>query len=538
MSVKIKRERPDQRRHHRVSAPLYVEVAGHALRASNWSLGGLKLDSYPDPLPAVGEEFTVNVTLPFQGFDVSFEAKADVLRLVEEEHTFALRFIEIGERELELMQHFIEELVRGSMVDVEDTIQRIDVPVTPASLEPDAKKVIKEAPIRRWPVKSIVMSAFYITFGLLVFTYAGVLAYTNFFRMEVQTAVISAPVETVKAHADGYIGWKQFRPGDNVRAGEVIIQLYDNALEREIELADIAVKERKAKLAYLKRRHAAELERLKGYATVEIKNVRQTKIELESLKERLVLGQKNVGRLKTLYEKGYATQLALDQALDEVIKLRKEIADRDVELSSRIELADQNFGKRLYTGRDVVGDAQSLEAEVHLAEHEINLALQRQNSYLNHRDRYAVRSPFDGTILDLPRLDKGNVRRGDVIAIVEQRRNRHVTAYLNQDEVMHVGIGDEVTLFIPALGEQLAGRVMGVDRTSGFVQEQDQKHNPGYTWRGPTDRSAKVTIAFSRPDIVANYNKYRSGLPVVVIFERRSTNSFFSASSEKSNFAM
>ncbi len=538
MSVKIKRERPDQRRHHRVSAPLYVEVAGHALRASNWSLGGLKLDSYPDPLPAVGEEFTVNVTLPFQGFDVSFEAKADVLRLVEEEHTFALRFIEIGERELELMQHFIEELVRGSMVDVEDTIQRIDVPVTPASLEPDAKKVIKEAPIRRWPVKSIVMSAFYITFGLLVFTYAGVLAYTNFFRMEVQTAVISAPVETVKAHADGYIGWKQFRPGDNVRAGDVIIQLYDNSLEREIELADIAVKERKAKLAYLKRRHAAELERLKGYATVEIKNVRQTKIELEALKERLVLGQKNVGRLKTLYEKGYATQLALDQALDEVIKLRKEIADRDVELSSRIELADQNFGKRLYTGRDVVGDAQSLEAEVHLAEHEINLALQRQNSYLNHRDRYAVRSPFDGTILDLPRLDKGNVRRGDVIAIVEQRRNRHVTAYLNQDEVMHVGIGDEVTLFIPALGEQLAGRVMGVDRTSGFVQEQDQKHNPGYTWRGPTDRSAKVTIAFSRPDIVANYNKYRSGLPVVVIFERRSTNSFFSASSEKSNFAM
>ena len=38
MSVKVRRERPDQRRHHRVTAPLYVTLAGHTQRAADWSL--------------------------------------------------------------------------------------------------------------------------------------------------------------------------------------------------------------------------------------------------------------------------------------------------------------------------------------------------------------------------------------------------------------------------------------------------------------------------------------------------------------------
>ena len=49
------------------------------------------------------------------------------------------------------MQHFLEELVRGAMVDVQDTIQRIDVPVTPASLEP-SKPRSAQVPIKRWPI--------------------------------------------------------------------------------------------------------------------------------------------------------------------------------------------------------------------------------------------------------------------------------------------------------------------------------------------------------------------------------------------------
>jgi hypothetical protein len=73
------------------------------------------------------------------------------------------------------------------------------------------------------------------------------------------------------------------------------------------------------------------------------------------------------------------------------------------------------------------------------------------------------------------------------------------------------------------------GRVRRIDRTSGFVHEQDQRQNPGYAWRGPTDRSAKVTIEFLDERKVADVERYRSGLPVVAVFERRSTNALLAA---------
>ena len=125
MAVKVRRERPDQRRHHRVTAPLYVTLSGHRVKAADWSLGGLRIEDFPGEMPAPLAPLELVLTLPFQGFDVTFDAKAEVVRANPEAGMIAVRFIELGERERELMSHFLEELVRGSMVDVEDTIQRI-----------------------------------------------------------------------------------------------------------------------------------------------------------------------------------------------------------------------------------------------------------------------------------------------------------------------------------------------------------------------------------------------------------------------------
>jgi multidrug resistance efflux pump len=526
MAVKVKRERPDQRRHHRVTAPLFVGVDGTRLRATDWSLGGLRLE----------KQF--QLTLPFQGFDVSFEVKAEVVRTGGETKTVAVRFTEIGERERELMQHFIEELVRGSMSDVEDTIQRIDVPVTPAKLEPDSKAIPANMPVRRWPVKTVVMTSVYGVIGLIIFGYAGLLGYTNFFRMEIQTAVISAPVETVIAQSDGQVQWVKVKPGDEVKSGDVVITVVDNRLEREIELADIEVQERKAQLLYLKQRQTDELDKLRGFATVEMKNVKQSKVELDGLQEQLTLAQQQYDRLKGLADKGYATESKLDEARKQVITLKAQFDSHSIELSSRVELADQNIGKRLFNGTNLIGEAADAEDKVHLAEHQMKLAEKKAQAILKERARAAVTAPFDGTVIELPHIDKGSVRKGDAIAVIEQRVNRRVTAFLNQDEILKVGLGDEALLFVPALGETLKGRVREIDRTSGFISEQQARQLPGYQWRGAHDRSAKIMIDFDEPEKVKDADKYRAGMPVVVVFEQRSTNSLLSTLKKKFSVSM
>ncbi|MEQ1672932.1 MAG: HlyD family efflux transporter periplasmic adaptor subunit, partial [Hyphomicrobium sp.] len=374
--------------------------------------------------------------------------------------------------------------------------------------------------------------------GLAIFGYAGLLGYTNFFRMEIQTAVISAPIEVVKAQVDGQVLLTAIKPGDTVKAGEVVVNVIDSELERELELADIEVQGRKAQLAFLKRRHMDELEKLRGYATVEMKNVKQSKVELDGLQEQLTLAEEQYGRLKALADKGFVTSTKLDEAHKQVITLKTQLENRRIELSSRVELADQNIGKRLYNGINLVGEANEIEDKVSLAEREIQLAEQKAKTVANQRQRSAITAPFDGTVLELPRFDKGTVRKGDTIAIIEQRRDRNVTAFLNQDEVLKVGIGDDALLFVPALGETVKGRVTHVDRTSGFVSEQRERQNPGYQWRGAHDRSAKITIEFAEPEKVKDGNRYRAGLPVVVVFEQRSTNSLLSTLKKKFSVAM
>ena len=92
MGVTVRRERPDQRRHHRVSAPFYVALDGHKVRCSDWSLGGFRIDDFPGGIPDAGDDLPLNCTLPFQGFDVSFEARAEVIRSDLDTGMFACRF--------------------------------------------------------------------------------------------------------------------------------------------------------------------------------------------------------------------------------------------------------------------------------------------------------------------------------------------------------------------------------------------------------------------------------------------------------------
>jgi multidrug resistance efflux pump len=537
MGVKVKRERPDQRRHHRVTAPLHVTLDGYRVRTTNWSLGGFRVDSYPGPLPSIGDQLPIHVSLPFQGFEVSFEVQAEVVRDDPATAMFACQFNELGERERDLMQHFIEELVRGSMVDVQDTIQRIDVPVTPASLEP-TKSRSAEVPLRRWPIKAMLMTSLYGVIGIGIFGYTALLGYSNFYRLEVQTAVITAPIETVASQVDGKVQWSTVKPGDVVKQGDLVLGVIDNQIERELELSSIAVKEKRSQLSYLQTRLRDESSRMRSFSTVLVKNVEQAKLEMESVAAQLQAAQQQYGRFAHLHMKGYTTDAKFEDAEKLVATLKKTLESKKVELESQTKLVGQNQGRWHYTGQNLVGETAQLEAELARSESDVQLSLQKHEALLAHKNRLAVLAPFDGTVLELPHVDRGAVRKGDVIAILEQRHLRQVTAFLNQDEVLKIGQGDEVLLYVPALGETLKGRVQQIDRTTGFVKEQNTAQNPGYRWRGAVDRSAKVTITFNDATKVADVERYRSGLPVVAVFPQRSTNAMTGSLKQKLSTAM
>jgi len=86
-----------------------------------------------------------------------------------------------------------------------------------------------------------MMSGFYIMAGLLIFSYLALLIFTNFIRLEVDSAIITRPVIVSKALADGTVAKHHFQPGQSVKQGALITELAIPKLEKDMDEARVQV---------------------------------------------------------------------------------------------------------------------------------------------------------------------------------------------------------------------------------------------------------------------------------------------------------
>lgn len=254
-TLKIHRERSSQRIHQRTAAPLHVTINGNEYTAVDWSLGGLRVTDYDQPAKR-GDRISLTLSIPFQGFHVAFDTDADVMRANIDSGDLGLKFVDLTDRARELMAHFLDELIRGSMGTAGDTIRRIDLPVTPTDIErlrDEARKV----PVRRQRLRSIVIGTLYIVLGAAVVTYLAFAIYANMLRLEVTSAVLAAPMQTLSAPADGVLVSMGKIENDAALLGEQLFVIGDPALQERVARAAVAVDEKRSQLTLLE----AQLER-------------------------------------------------------------------------------------------------------------------------------------------------------------------------------------------------------------------------------------------------------------------------------------
>ena len=512
--MKILRERPSQRLHHRVTAPLWVTWRDATVRAADWSLSGLRLEGLSTAGLKVGDEADLSISLPFQGFDVRFTAGTEIVRLGDD--IAAFRFTRLGERERGLMEHFIEELVRGSMVEVADTIQRIDVPVTPVSTKPDPNPKAA-VPVRRWPIRAVVMTTLYLTLGVCILGYAGLVGYAHFFKLEVDTAVVAAPIEVVSAHSDGRILLADIAPGDRIAAGQTLGRLADSALDHQLDLAVIAVERARARRDFAARRLEAVGLGTRDRDVVSDNNRDRTAALVAALETRLNLARSRHARLDGIYRQGWTTITEVEAAADTVAALEAELAVLQIDLGEYDETTTETTADSLFDYVRMEQDQADLAAELLLAEDELMLARQELDALQAHRRRLDLVAPFDGRVIDIHHPAGAGVLRGDDILTVERDEARTIEAFLSQDEILSVGLDDRATIYLPALDRRVPATVARIDRTTGFIDEQRGR----YSWRGPDDRSGRVVLAFAEPTVATDIG---AGLPAIVIFDRRSDN--------------
>ena len=488
MVVKTRWERPERRRFLTVTAPLFVELgSGSRQRAAEWSLGGLSITDSNDPVPQVGTVETLKLTLPFQGFDISFLVTGNIIESDPPHGSFAAEFVQLGDRERGLLCHFLDELVRGSMTPVEDTIQRIDVPVSPLQLEPQSLSDGAGSQLGK-AANAGVMTAIYALLGMVVFGYLGLLFYSNLMRFEIDSARLTVPSDRVLALGEGHVRRTDLRPGDAVSRGDVLAYVYDNQLEREIELADIGVRESEAKVGHLKRQATGDVQRASP-------NGQRTRLELDSITARVQAAEHEVKRLASL-PRFAQNVLKLEEARKKLIAYQKTLESRQIDLSP-------------------------VEALAYQAGQELEFTRQRHSALVGHRDRLAVRAPFDGVLVELPRGDNSSVRKGDVVAVVEQSSVPKVTALLSTHDVMRIGIGEPARLYMPTASTFMNARITKIDQVADLIASGERSAAVGPNAHGANANWSRIELQVDEPKLLGDRALYHSGMPVVVQFQRR-----------------
>ncbi|MBL6946887.1 MAG: PilZ domain-containing protein [Rhodospirillales bacterium] len=514
--MKVRRERPSQRLHHRVSAPVLIDMPEGTFVATDWSLGGFGIEGYKGGAMA-GDEVACTLHLPFQGFDIAFPVKIRIVRVVED-GGIGVEFTEVGDREHELMAHFVDDLVRGTMTNVGDTILRIDSPVTPVSTKPDPNQG-EAIPVKRWSWKVFAMTGFYFSAGLAVLVYAGLVFTSNFLRLEVDTAVVSAPMEPVLASTDGRVKMVNAAAGQFVRREDTLMTIEDPKLQQAIELAKIQVDRLTMNLIARQKELKAEKEKLRDYQSVAINELSRMDAKIRALEEQVSLVGNQVRRFNKLLDEGWTTRSKLDEIEAEYARLSGKLQEARLLRRERQKLLGRIGEGRYFTGEKFEGRTQELQAAVDLAWDEVMLAKDELVALQRRLDRLVLAAPTNGRIIKLLKSVGSTVRHGEQVALFERDEARIVEAFLTQEEVLEIGLGDEAWAYFPSLDTRVRVFVTDIDRTTGYVDEMGAR----YQWRGPKDRSARISLIFADlpPEVIRR--RFLPGLPVVVTFSRRET---------------
>ena len=508
----IEYHRQDQRKHYRINTPFWVKVEGKTYKTDNWSVGGLSLDNFHREI-SPGEILDLKILIKFQDFNVGFDAKAKAVS--SEKGKVRLKFIELSERSKNILQFFSQSIISGQMVDVEDTIKRIDVPINFQEENIEESRRDKP-PFMRLPLKTMFFTLFYLTAGIILILYISLVLYSNFVHMKIESAVVSAPTETIVSPFEGSITKIHVQRYQAVKDGDPLITLRDYDLEQAIEVEKTNLAKFKAEATLRLKQYDSEKKELNIYSQVGKNKLKQAKANLQATVERLQNASAQYARAKALYAKRYISKADLDKAEAENDSLVHQVDAAKHALGVEVTAMQLISSGHYFSNDTLQGKVPQLKAAAEQGLRDVGSSEKRIAALLKQMTSRTLYSPFDGEIIGIFKSTDNTVSNGDNLMMVERNEMRVITAFLTQDEVVEVKAGQEVSVYIPALKKRYMGTVTKIDRTEGFLDEVDSEYRP----RTINDRSAKVEIALNDFTIESARKVLRPGMPSIIYIKR------------------
>ena len=225
-------------------------------------------------------------------------------------------------------------------------------------------------------------------------------------------------------------------------------------------------------------------------------------------------------RLSELLKKKLITAGKFELAMKERTQAEARLKDAEFELE-RTTAMDAVSDRKHFNHKEFVADLDMFALEIEEANSAVKTAHMQLEKLENLRASMSIVAPYDGKIVSLQQAGHTTVLRNEPLLTIEQSIEPTVTAFLDQEQVLKIGLNDKAKVFLPSLGRHIEATVVLVDRNSTFINS-GRSH---YAWKDGKEKSAAVSLRLEMGSL--NRTEVSAGLPAVVVFSRRQVSDIY-----------
>ncbi len=547
--MKVKKQNRDKRAYIRLTSPAVVTVDEYKYTAEDWSLGGFKISDFAQKTQ-VEDCLPIQFSLSFKGgIDISINTLVEVKWLENNNKKVGFRFLNLTKIEKELLQHAIDNLQKGEITLLEGLSKTSNFSREAASATSPQNQSYK-AVIKRLNYKFILYALGGLAIGGVLILYTFSSLYKSLIHMEIQTAVLSKPIEPIISNNTGILSRIYVREGMKVKAGQPLFRLNDekiarsisqddisniNALTRnkiksidelnqKIQLSQLELAEAKVTLQNTMALKQQEIDKLQPSKAISQSQLVLARAKINSFNIQYITAKNNLNRFVELSQAGAVSQQRADLAKSELAKvdgaLQEAKADLKIAETAVKSIQNGNF----YDGNSFISNLPRLTVEVKDMQQRIQLAAQKVafleqsrekqqaevknlekqkqqiigelnqglgNSLEQSPSSVVYKSPVSGSVLKVAKSPGNKVNDSETIVLLQPELGQPIVeAYLTQDQVTKVSIGSKVTVLIPDLDKSYQAQVVNIDRTGGLPDAVRGQ----YQLQGSGDKSAYVKL--------------------------------------------
>ena len=268
-------------------------------------------------------------------------------------------------------------------------------------------------------------------------------------------ARVQTELTKISSRVDGTIDRILVKEGDRVLAGDLLIQLVDEDIKLNVDAAkaDMAL-ERAQRATLVSEKNAFEIG-LQSRLQTRRRQIEASEVEYRAAQERLRLAEVDLQRVKVLSSKALTSKKALAEEQDKLLIQQGEVARLLAQIHiARSELDQVNASLKQV---DVIEDRIKV-SDITTAK--LATTIQREEVSLSFRH---IRSPIDA-VIDRAYKHKGEyVEEGERILVLHDERLFWVEAFVNEDQIRYVEVGQTVQIHLPAYPfDEFVGKVVRI----------------------------------------------------------------------------